>query len=407
MVLKELLEGGYKMSYMETILREKKKNWDPKASNSEIIGLEIRRKRLELSITLQNLCFDLCSPSYLCKIERNQIQPNRQILNELCKRMDITDKQRKMLFNSYQVLIDSVAAYAKGNVDKLKEFYNQGAGFENYRYRIIQYIYYIFIDDRFKAKEIYRELVRIMENMQTIDMMIFSLFSGILFYSEGKYKICISVLNAVDVNHLDDYANIIRLRYLYLASHRLLSYDTLSYYYEYKGLLYKQGFFSDLEKLHYSLGIFALKVESDKLFDEAKSLIHEDIYKDTLSFLKAYQDKDMDMVIHLKEKSLLEFAKYLALTLYKEGNATEVIFHLSNRNDSYDFSTDLLKYLCLDDIEKKKRFITDYLKNTKLNENRFIVSYFLKELTRINMEKPHYKETVYLYYDYIKGFEKR
>ena len=79
----------------------------------------------------------------------------------------------------------------------------------------------------------------------------------------------------------------------------------------------------------------------------------------------------------------------------------------SMENLSFPHSWSQLKYLCLDDIEKKKRFITDYLKNTKLNENRFIVSYFLKELTRINMEKPHYKETVYLYYDYIKGFEKR
>ena len=188
------------MSYMETVLREKKKTWDPKASNTEIIGLEIRRKRLDLSITLQNLCFDLCSPSYLCKIERNQIQANRQILNELCKRIDITDKQRKMLFNFYQILQDAVIAFAKGDLERLKEYYNQGQGFENYRYRLIQYIYYIAKDERFKAKEIYRELVRIMDSMQTLDMMLFSLFSGILFYKEDKYHICVSVLQAIDTS---------------------------------------------------------------------------------------------------------------------------------------------------------------------------------------------------------------
>lgn len=392
------------MSYMETILMEKKRNWDPKASNSEIIGLEIRRKRLELSITLQNLCFDLCSPSYLCKIERNQIQANQQILNELCKRMDITEKQRNMLFNFYQILQDSVVAYAKGDVDKLKKYYNEGIGFENYRYRIIQYIYYIYMDDRIKAKEIYQELVRIMENMQTLDMMIFSLFSGVLFYYENKFKHCISILKAVDSIHLDESANLIRLRYLYLASLRLLSFDTMSYYSEYKYLLYKLGYFEDLEKLNYSLGIFALKVNSKSIFDDAIKLVHKDIHKNTLLFLKYYKENNKDKVLEYKDKEMMEFAKYLRLSLYKEGNSTEVIFHLGNRNDAYDFSSDLLKYVCLPDLEQRKRFVLDYLK-IKNNEDRYLVLFFLKELARINMEKPDYKQTVYLLYDYFKSFE--
>ncbi len=407
MILRGCFKGGQYMSYMETVLREKKKTWDPKASNTEIIGLEIRRKRLDLSITLQNLCFDLCSPSYLCKIERNQIQANRQILNELCKRIDITDKQRKMLFNFYQILQDAVIAFAKGDLERLKEYYNQGQGFENYRYRLIQYIYYIATDERFKAKEIYRELVRIMDSMQTLDMMLFSLFSGILFYKEDKYRICVSVLQAIDTSVFNEYSNIIRLKYLYLASSMLLSYDTMAHYYEYKNLLYKMGFFEDLEKLHYSLGIFSLKIDSKMIFDEAVLLLHENLYKDTLLFLEAYKNLDIDKVNELKEKELTPFAKYLALTLHKEGNACEVIFHLSTRNDSYDFSADFLKYLCLTDIEKKKDFLMRYLEDAKLNENRFLIVFFLKELTRINMEKPEYKETVLYFYEYFQSLEKK
>ena len=167
------------------------------------------------------------------------------------------------------------------------------------------------------------------------------------------------------------------------------------------------GFFEDLEKLHYSLGIFSLKIDSKMIFDEAMLLLHESLYKDTLLFLEAYKNLDIDKVNELKEKELTPFAKYLALTLHKEGNACEVIFHLSTRNDSYDFSADFLKYLCLTDIEKKKDFLMRYLEDAKLNENRFLIVFFLKELTRINMEKPEYKETVLYFYDYFQSLEKK
>ena len=390
------------MNYMQKILNAKKTTWDIRSSNLEIIGLEIRRKRLELSITLQSLCYQVCSPSYLCKIERNQIQANNEILNELCKRLDIDEKQTRMLFHFYQILQESVSAFVKKDIEKLKNFVDDGIGFENYRYRIIQYIYYIYTKDMFKALDIYKELIRLLENMQDMDMMIFSLFTSVLFFMEKRYNEAIEILSSLDSKYLNDDANLIRLKYLYLSSYTILSSNTYFYYEEYNELLYKKGYISYLEESNYILGLYALKTGSKLLYDKACNLIHVNLYKDTLEYLLAYKDKDFDKLKEMKEKELKPFALYLRKILDSNEATKELILHLSSKNDDYDFNTLILKYLCLNSLEEKRAFLIEHLSDKKERVDLYQSRLFLKEITRINIEKPHYKETVYLYYDYFK-----
>ena len=116
------------------VLKQKKLDGSIHASNQEIIGIEIRRKRIELSYTLTQLCFELCSPSYLCKIERNQIIANAFIMREICKRCSITDDQQYMLFNSYDILLESIKAFVKGDIKVINDYVTKGRGFENYKY---------------------------------------------------------------------------------------------------------------------------------------------------------------------------------------------------------------------------------------------------------------------------------
>ena len=394
------------MNYMQKILSTKKTMWDVRSSNLEIIGLEIRRKRLELSITLQSLCYQVCSPSYLCKIERNQIQANNEILNELCKRLDIDEKQTRMLFHFHQILQQAVIAFVKKDVAKLKKYVDDGIGFENYRYRIIQYIYYIVTKDTYKAFDIYKELIRLLENMQDMDMMIFSLFTAVLFFMEKKYSEAIEILSSLDSKYLNDEANVVRLKYLFLASSMVLSVNTYFHYQEYKEMLYRLGYIDYLEESNYMLGLYGIKSNSILLYEQACNLLHVDLYKDTLVYLYSYKEKDFDKLKEMKDKKLRPFAEYLRTILDCNDATKELILHLSNKNDDYDFNTAILKYLCLNSIEEKRLFLIEHLSDKKEKVDLFQSALFLKEITRINIEKPHYKETVYLYYDYFKALSK-
>ncbi|RIA78215.1 hypothetical protein EI71_00527 [Anaeroplasma bactoclasticum] len=389
------------MSVMLDILSQRKIEGAIHASNQEIIGIEIRRKRIELSYTLSGLCFDICSPSYLCKIERNQIQANNYILQEICTRVAITVEQQELLFHSYEVLLQSIEAYLKDDMDTILKIVKQGEGFENYRYRIIQLMKYIREDDLYLAKKTCNELLKLLSTMQDLDMVVFSIFTAILEYKEKNYLEAIAILNKLDGINMDLSLSILYSKYLFLTSAILLRGDTLIYYTDIKEKLVKAGYYLNLEEMDYALAIYALKVKSTYLFDYSTKLIHNEVYLNSLKFIQGYQNKDMDLINTYKDKPLNDFCKLLFEIL--EGNEAkiEMIMHLTSSRDDFDFSANLLKYLALSDTEEKRRFILNSCEYYKKAKDMYVANYFMMELLRINQEKPKNKETVATLYDYF------
>ena len=55
-----------------------------------LIGTELKRVRMSQSQTLSSVAGDLCSVSYLCKVEKAQLKPNRYMLNEICKKLNVS-----------------------------------------------------------------------------------------------------------------------------------------------------------------------------------------------------------------------------------------------------------------------------------------------------------------------------
>ena len=51
----------------------------------KIIGLLIKKKRLEMNMSQETLCQGICVISYLSKIERGTVDANHEIITELCK----------------------------------------------------------------------------------------------------------------------------------------------------------------------------------------------------------------------------------------------------------------------------------------------------------------------------------
>lgn len=395
------------MSIMLEVLSQRKDEGMAHASNQEIIGIEIRRKRLELSYTLAGLCFDICSPSYLCKIERNQIQANYFILQEICNRVAINDEQQELLFHSYEVLMDSLKAYVCDDVSKLDSYVLQGKGFENYRYRIIQFMKYIRDNQLYLAKEIYNELVKLLSSMQSVDMVIFSMFTVILEYKERNYQEALSILKELEGILMDDNLSILYHKYLFLTSTILLRQDSVFFYNLASNKIKDLGYYSKLEELNYALGIYALKVKSDSLLSYANRLLHQDINKNTLIFLEAYLDHNMDIIEEYKNKPLSEFATYLASILDGKDANKEMIFHLNNAKDNFDFSANLLKYLALETPDEKRLFIIENVDYYKKVKDVFVSNYFMMELLRMNQDKPHNKETITTLYDYFIKREKK
>ena len=82
-----------------------------KKDKYEIVGVEIRNRRIKLMLTLDSLADGICSLSYLCKIETNKIDPNETILRELCHRLELSNEQVDKLLNLRDVLKECIEAF--------------------------------------------------------------------------------------------------------------------------------------------------------------------------------------------------------------------------------------------------------------------------------------------------------
>ncbi len=76
-----------------------------------MIGTELKRVRTSQSQTLSSIAGDLCSVSYLCKIEKAQLKPNRYMLNEICKKLHLESPKLDLLFELKNLLLKLVKYY--------------------------------------------------------------------------------------------------------------------------------------------------------------------------------------------------------------------------------------------------------------------------------------------------------
>ena len=88
---------------MANLKEEIKRRFEEDKVTYETIGAEIKRHRLALSLTLQSVSSTGCSPSYICKIERNQVKPSSKYLKEICKKVNISEDKIDYLLNSKDI----------------------------------------------------------------------------------------------------------------------------------------------------------------------------------------------------------------------------------------------------------------------------------------------------------------
>ena len=75
-----------------------------KEDKYSVLGTEIKNHRVSLSKTLSTVSSDLCSKSYISKLENSKIIPNKACLMELCNKLDISKEKIKYLFSLEDVL---------------------------------------------------------------------------------------------------------------------------------------------------------------------------------------------------------------------------------------------------------------------------------------------------------------
>ena len=392
------------MTKISDLIGKRKDYFDKQNDNRDIIGIEIKRKRLDMSETLESISQDLCSPSYLCKIERNQIQANNFILQEVCHRVEISKKQQKMLFNFYEVLVEGIKAFLDKDLPRLKGYVDDGKGFQNYRYKILLLMYYILAENYHGGLVIVNELVSLIPTMVEKDMIIFSLFTGILKYKDKDYLEANKILMSLDTKDFNNDLFILYYEYLFYSSLMLGYVDTAYYYDKLMYYLIDNGKYNMLEDINYVMAIYLVKYNS-KAIDSYLNKLTNEANRNSIIILMAIKNKDKDIINEYRSKPMNKFCLDLYSILDSKDGEIELIMHKSNVEDSFDYSANLLKYLCLKEDSEKYTFIKkqyDYYKRIK---DYFMTRYFTFELSRSQF-LPGVKQTLKQYLELLNEYEK-
>lgn len=348
-----------------------------------IVGTEIRARRFRLSMTLEALADGICSLSYLCKIENSKIEPNREFLRELCERLELTDDHVDTLLNLRGALEQCVKDFLFGRSETIDKFYKKGKGFDNYRYTIIEMIYFIYHKNISSANKKYLELVQIVATMREFDFIIFSLFSAYLQYLNFRFNEAIEILENLNKFNLDDYMIALRSLCLLKASFGANKVDTSFHFANCKNLLIEMGLYDLIDEIKYILCLHYLKNDNNYFLIKEIDSIRSIKYKNSLKLIKDFKEKNVSNVLNYDNDSLTKFASLLKLYVTDYENYKKEVENSLNEYYVYDFDFNYLDILA----KRESDHYVSYLFNCVIprvcsGDDNFIKHYVLSEVAK-------------------------
>ena len=356
----------------------------------DVVGIELKVRRLSLCKTLSAIAEKICSSSYLCKIEKNQITPNRYYLKEICNRLDMTQDKIDTLLNLKMTVVRAIRAYLIGNYSLIKKSFDEGNGLRNYRYKIIELIYYISIRDFYNANKVFMELMLLIGNMTDFDLAVFGLFSGILSFYNQDFIDSIKTLRAVNNTFGIIDFDILKIKYTFYSFKCLNSPECISEYNKLKLYLLNNGYYELLEEANYVMALYLLKNRYFYNYSDIFKSIKADKYRYTLIYLSRY------MLAPKFDRSQLvikanNFCQCLELLKTDRLKGCELIEKMNSSSFDVDFNILILQYLAQDDDKRIEFIEKTALPILERTSDQFLIDFLLDELNRISTSKAKYK----------------
>ena len=217
--------------------------------NIQIIGAELKRRRVNQSKTLVNLS-SVCSVSYISKIENGKIIPKYHVLQELCDEQGITKEELDILLMVDSLIIRCVEAMFWDNREKIIESYNKISLLDNYKVNFIKIMYEMIYMHWNKVEELLLSLRIIKDNLSDYDYHLYNLLYMFCENNKNNYPSVYEIFKCFK-NCKDNYILALAAKQMFIAvakyglEHPQLAYK--NYYERYVGLFnYKNEEMHDL-----------------------------------------------------------------------------------------------------------------------------------------------------------------
>ena len=152
----------------------------------QIIGAELKRRRIYMSKTLVNLS-GVCSISYISKIENGKIIPKYSVLRELCEEQGITEEELQTLLEVDDLINACIEALFWNNKVKIANIYNKINALDNYKVNMIKIIYEIVYQHWNNVELLLNSIKAIESNLSEKDFYLYSILKMYYLNALNQY----------------------------------------------------------------------------------------------------------------------------------------------------------------------------------------------------------------------------
>lgn len=367
-----------------------------------IVGPEIKIRRISLNKTLKFMAYHVCSISYVSKLESNSIKPNRYFLNEIGKKVNMSEEDIDGLFDLRDILNQGLKEFLFNNNSTIKQILDENTSYVNYRYRLLLLLNSLIINDLVASKKTYSELLKISNSMTNYDFKIFVLLASIFLYKIGNIKEAYEDLKMLSKLELSEDIKVILDLYMFYCLNVLGKPETFVYYQRSKENLAYVGAYELLDELNYYFALYYIKNGSCDYSLTLINTIRDIKRKRTIELLSMYLSNNP--INHFKKKELLAPARCLYDYLFDKASLDKDIKSFTNEVFQLDFNPILFNYLLLEDdyIEKYSYITNEVCHKLKRCDDLFIKKFYMKEIYSLSEKTAKYKALFDVYKIYLK-----
>lgn len=358
-----------------------------------VIGAELRQQRIKQSKTLDSTVADICSLSYLCKIERNSIRPNKKIIHDVCVRLNLEKDDVDVLLNLKDLVYKSVSAYLYKNVKGLKEAEEKTRCFDNYRSKIIALVKSICDKNFDKAMELDFEILKLASTMNKFDLSVFYVFHAILcYYRQAFVEACDNLSSIIELFDLPKELQILSYMYLMKAEVKSNNHNINYTYINVKNILINYGEYSLLDEINYYICLYFLKNKMYKNYSKYFKSINNKTYRNTLLIFVKLIFNPKQSINEKYYKDCRRSANLLVHYYKNEDLFYMIADNISDSDFDVDFNPLFFQYLTIKTDKERFDFIVEIAsKALELSYDCFVAQYLLDELSRLSYIHSKYK----------------
>lgn len=364
------------------------------------IGSIIKHHRRQRDFTLEETVEGICSVSYLCKVENNQLIPSEKILSKLLVRLEINEEAFE--YNKKSDWINDIISLKKVPSSLFEDIKNKN----DYKSKLIKYAYIVMNEEKIeKSYDLYIDLTDYFAYF-TEQEMIFYLYLLIRsYYSKERFSDVINVYKEIEVflehQEIILLSKMILVKSLFKIDRKI---DVKKIYDELIYELLKLNRFDEIKEIrNYQLAYLAKELNTQDLKNNLKVLKNVDELNLDYIWFCHYYYKKIDYenaLLHIEKIKLVNdyFFTMNLIVLDKLKKNNEIIKLINNDKiklikSSYSLVVEYLlaKYVKNDILN----FInTNILYANFIIEDSQILNYLYGEAFRYLKDNHLYKPTV-------------